>query len=144
MRIPAELAGELGALISVRLDSRPHADGTSPWDHAWLQARIAVNVSTFKARVDAYLTEGDLLSAISSIRSLLTGSESTARFESIEPWLTLNLERNVRGTIEISGELAEISDGNSLSFRMATDHESLKRFVGTLERELRELSGSKE
>ncbi|MEV4179767.1 hypothetical protein [Nonomuraea sp. NPDC049709] len=92
-------------LIQVR--SRMHPGSTDFWDGNWLTSPIHVGVGGFTARIDAGLRADELRDFRMALERVYAGVRGSATLSSVENWIEVNVECHARGSLSISGTVAD-------------------------------------
>ena len=105
------------------------------WDDNWLTVEIRVQAGGFKGKASAAILTGELASFLSQLRPLFETLGGTAKFETMENQLALQLTGNGKGHIELRGEVADhLGIGNRLHFTLQFDQTQLGASIRELEK----------
>jgi len=103
-------------------------------DDNWLSVEVAIHAGAFRGKFQAAFLTGELSAFLDQLKVLLAELRGEARFSTLEEQLTLALEGNGLGQIDLRGRAADQSGiGNQLSFQLALDQTHLQAAVRSLE-----------
>ena len=126
------VAGD-GAELVVSVKAYQHPTCDDYWDGNWLLADLRIRLLGFRAAFEMSVRSPELkafLSELERMNQTLTGS---ARYEMMEPSLTLNGIIGKRGTIEWTGVAQHpLGSSNELSFEFESDQSYLDNLIDSL------------
>ncbi|MDR3221605.1 MAG: hypothetical protein LBU46_06330 [Candidatus Accumulibacter sp.] len=103
------------------------------YDDNWLSVEVSVNCGAFHGKFPAAFLTGELESFHTQLALLRQTLNGSAKFETLEGQLKLEVTGDGLGHIEISGEaLDQAGIGNKLVFRIDIDQAQLQTSVRSL------------
>ena len=105
------------------------------YDDNWLTVEICVHAGGFHGKTCAALITSELVKSASELSLLFETLSGSAKFETVEDQLSLQLVGDGKGHIELRGEVADrAGDGNRLSFTLQFDQSQLGISIRQLEK----------
>jgi hypothetical protein len=100
------------------------------WDGNWLVATVEVAVGAFRGEVKGYLRTDEFIAFRQEVVELYTRLTGTARFSTMEGWLTIQLTGDGLGHIVADCVLRdEPGTGNKLEFTLEFDQSYLPNIL---------------
>ncbi len=104
------------------------------YDDNWLAVEIRVRVGGFHGKAQAAILTSELVSFALELHPLFETLKGSAEFKTMEEQLSLRLEGDGRGHIELTGEVEDRAGiGNRLHFTLKFDQSELKASIRELE-----------
>ena len=104
-------------------------------DDNWLTVEIRVRAGGFRGKASAAIITSELNAFLPELRALYANLSGTAVFVTIEEQLSLRLDGNGKGHVQLRGEIADQAGiGNCLHFSLALDQSQLGTSIRELER----------
>ena len=105
------------------------------WDDNWLNVEISIRAGGFRGKASATIITSELEKFLSELKPLHENLNGTATFTTLEEQLSLRLNGDGRGHIELRGEVADQAGiGNRLNFTLQFDQSQLGTSVRQLEK----------
>ena len=105
------------------------------YDDNWLTVEISVHAGGFHGKAWAAVITSELIKFASELSPLFETLGGSAKFETMEEQLSLQLVGDGKGHIELRGEVADrAGDGNRLSFTLQFDQSQLGISIRQLEK----------
>lgn len=112
-----------------------HAGADDYWDGNWLVTPIEMVAGGFRASAHAGLRAEELKRFSDELQQVHASLTGEATLESMEEWLTLKVDIDERGRLDVTGTVIDRpGSGNRLSFRIdGLDQADLPPIVNALE-----------
>ena len=105
------------------------------WDDNWLNVEISICAGGFRGKASATIITSELEKFLSELKALHEKLNGTATFTTLEEQLSLRLNGDGKGHIELRGEVADQAGiGNRLNFTLQFDQSQLGTSVRELEK----------
>lgn len=134
MTVPSIVIGsESSAYLSVEVTRRANPEADELNDYGWLHATVRARAGAFQGEYQALLRAEEFASFHEQLAPLHTVLKGTARFESLERWLEVDVEGDGLGHF-VARCLArdEAGIGNTLSFELTFDQTELRPLLHSL------------
>jgi hypothetical protein len=123
---------------TLTINGYAYPDDPRVYDYKWLSAQFTVRIDAFQAKVEHTLELGEIEDFLAQLQQLHETLRGSARLETLEKWLHMNVIANHYGHIRITGVVSHIFLGNpiaTLQFELAEmDQSYLPAFMQQLER----------
>lgn len=126
MTPPFVFGSMASAYLSVEVTRRAYPDAEDYWDGNWVHATVRVRAGAFRGEYDALLRTDEIASFHEQLVPLHAVLNGTARFESMEAWLEVEVVADGRGHFVakcVARDDAGI--GNTLAFELSFDQTEL-------------------
>ncbi|MEO7111931.1 MAG: hypothetical protein ABI183_15920 [Polyangiaceae bacterium] len=111
-----------------------YSETTNRDDAAWITARVAVHGGAFRGEYEAMLRAEDFPRFRGELQKLHESLGGTARFETMEEWLAIQIEGDGKGNFEASCvALDSPGMGNRLTFNVSFDQTELAAIIRALD-----------
>jgi hypothetical protein len=112
--------GAVGRRVDVHVRGRMHPQASDYWDGNWLVSDIVVEVGAFHGRIAAALRVDELQRFRQGLEVLYRTVKGTARLESMEDWINLQVKVDGFGHVTVEGQVQDQPGvGNRLLFEIA-------------------------
>lgn len=119
--------------LLIRILQRQFPQNRDYWDGNWLVATVEVSVGAFRGEVNGYLRADEFALFSQELVELYTKLTGTARFSTMEGWLTLLLTGDGLGHIVAECVLRdEPGMGNKLEFALGFDQTYIPNILNGL------------
>jgi hypothetical protein len=116
------IRAEGGGFLNITLLGRSHPGAADYWDGNWLRAAVKVEAGGFRGSVSGDLRANELAQFLHQFAGLQKSLQGTAKFETMEGWLSIQVTGDGRGHMEFRCTvLDEPGVGNSLDCTLASD-----------------------
>ena len=101
----------------------------------WLRTEIRVHAGGFRGKASAAIITSELVKFAAELRLLYETLKGSAKFETLETQLNLNILGDGKGHIELTGEVADQAGiGNRLHFTLEFNQSQLGASIRELEK----------
>jgi hypothetical protein len=127
------IGGERRDFISIRPLWRCHPEQDDYWDGNWVESEIRVRVGGFQGSFRASLRSDEFQKFKRELTRLSTTLAGKATFATMEEQLTITMDGNGRGHIQVSGQATDMAGiGNRLNFSLEIDQTHLPAIIAAL------------
>ncbi len=123
--------------VEINILGRMHPDSSNYWDANWLDAKIVIEITSFKACYYTALRVDDFKSFYEELIDLQKNNLEEVLFTTIEEGLLLRCAIKKRGNFICSGQ-AQDGSLNLLNFKIIFEHNALSRLIAQLEEILKQ------
>ena len=103
-------------------------------DDNWLTVKIGVQAGGYHGKADATIMTSEVTEFTSELRTLFETLSGTAKFQTLEGQLSLELTGDGKGHIELTGEVKDKPGiGNRLQFTLQIDQSQLGQSLREIE-----------
>jgi hypothetical protein len=126
-----------GEHVQISLMSRSHPGYDDYWDGNWIASEVELRIGAYRASFRSDFRSEDFVSFHQSVCRLSETLRGSARFDTMEGQLALELIGDGRGHIRVEGiSLDVVGVGNRLNFHFDIDQTYLARIVRSLEKSI--------
>jgi hypothetical protein len=115
--------------------NRSHPNANDYYDGNWLNAKAVVKVGCFTGVINGQLRSIELASFQAELAKLYKSLSGSAKFSTLEGWLSFEITGDGKGHFSCNGELTDnFVQGNTLNFRLDLDQTFLPEILKSLEK----------
>ncbi|MCH7948423.1 MAG: hypothetical protein IIC66_11555 [candidate division Zixibacteria bacterium] len=129
------IKGDSGEFVSIDVLNYDNPNSPDVDDANWLACNINLSISPFQAKIKASLRTEDFVQFANSVERLRQlPTSKVAVFETMEEWLTIEIEKDKLGKLIINGLARDVdkSNGSSLKFAFCSDQTYLKPLLSEI------------
>ena len=132
--VEVRLGSEQVNYLAIVVRGRAYRRSRDYWDGNWLHATVTVQAGKFSGEVPGLVRAEELATFHDRLDAVDKTLEGDARFETMERWLSFQVEMGKTGGVTVSGTIRDaVGDpGNQLSFRFEHDQTFLASTVQQL------------
>jgi len=129
------IKGDSGEFVSIDVLNYDYQNSSDNDDANWLSCNIDLSNSPFQAKIKASLRTEDFVRFANSVERLRQlPTSKIAVFETMEGWLTIEIEKDKLGKLIIIGLARDVdkSIGSSLKFTFCSDQTYLEPLLSEI------------